>query len=454
MAAGPTPIDMVFVGGGHSHALVLDTYIHDPSTLPPGPINMTVVSDADTAYYSGMMPGAVAGSFTDATIQIDLGPLVADAGGVFVRGRVVDLVTSASDLEQLGSAHPEAGIRASHKGAWITVGGDVLPFHVTSIDVGSVTRGSGLSSPQHAVPGVAEHAVATRPIGSLLARMEEAEQQREGHVAVVVVGGGAAGIELAATYRARLVGMGVERPNITLVTADETIHARAGEKASAAVSAAFEERDIAVVVADSVVRVDQDAVVLRSGTSLPCDLCLWAAGAAPQPLMAAMAASVDGLQLSDRGYLLVADTLSSVSHPFIFGAGDTITIREHPRVPKAGVYAVREAPFLTRNLSAFIATNRDVLLSPLDDESGMQDYDTSALEPYVPQEGFLSLLALGESKAIGVWKGMVFSGSWVWRLKKYIDMKFMLKFPQPQERDDAPGSSAHQSPSSSFCTIM
>ena len=55
------------------------------------------------------------------------------------------------------------------------------------------------------VPGVAEHAISTRPISALLARVEAAERgfSAEGAVRAVVVGGGAAGIELAMALQAR-----------------------------------------------------------------------------------------------------------------------------------------------------------------------------------------------------------------------------------------------------------
>ena len=42
--------------------------------------------------------------------------------------------------------------------------------------------------------------------------------------------------------------------------------------------------------------------------------------------------------------------------------------------------------------------------------------------------GFLKLLNTGDGRAIGEWKGISFEGAWCWRLKDYIDGRFMDKF--------------------------
>ncbi|WP_230987956.1 selenide, water dikinase SelD [Bathymodiolus japonicus methanotrophic gill symbiont] len=81
--------------------------------------------------------------------------------------------------------------------------------------------------------------------------------------------------------------------------------------------------------------------------------------------------------------------------------------------PKAGVYAVRQADILLHNLRA-------VLLN-------------QALLEYKPQDGFLSLLALGENKATGSKSFISFAGDWVWRWKDSIDRKFMQQFHQLSE---------------------
>ena len=105
--------------------------------------------------------------------------------------------------------------------------------------------------------------------------------------------------------------------------------------------------------------------------------------------------------------MLTRATLQTVADAPIFAVGDAGTI-QGSRTPKAGVYAVRQGPFLWRNIERMLRGQ--------------------PLEEYVPQRGFLSLLATGDGRAILSYKGLAFHGEWCWRLKDYIDSRFMDKY--------------------------
>lgn len=56
-------------------------------------------------------------------------------------------------------------------------------------------------------------------------------------------------------------------------------------------------------------------------------------------------------------YFRVNDYLQSTSHPNVFGGGDCITMETYAQnnfPPKAGVYAVREGPFIAQNIVRYI----------------------------------------------------------------------------------------------------
>ena len=84
------------------------------------------------------------------------------------------------------------------------------------------------------------------------------------------------------------------------------------------------------------------------------------------------------------------------------------TYAEKSFPPKAGVYAVRQGPFIARNVMHYLKNE--------------------SLEAYVPQSQFLSLLNLGDGKSIGTKFGITFVGKWVWGMKDFIDLSFMYLF--------------------------
>jgi selenide,water dikinase len=365
--------DLVLVGAGHAHVQVVKML----AMSGPPDLRVTLISEGPTAFYSGMLPGCVAGLYTPQDIQIELRPLARWAGARFIEARVTGLDWKAKVVRF--EDRPD------------------LAYDVVSINAGSTTRG-------HDIPGVREHALMTRPINKLLGRLEEFEKNFDAgkRPAVVVVGGGAAGFELAcglhARFNARYGGC-----QITLVDSSSEILAERGRRTSALGRKTLKEKGITAIVGAEARRAEAHQLELKDGRALPFDLLVWATGGAP----AALAAST-GLATDAQGFIKVRRTLQSESAPEVFAAGDCVTLEGHPDLPKSGVYAVREGPYLANNIVALLRGE--------------------PLENYVPQRGFLALLMTGDRSAIASWKGLAARGNWVWRWKDYIDQRFMDMF--------------------------
>ncbi|MEL6316760.1 MAG: bifunctional NADH dehydrogenase FAD-containing subunit/selenide, water dikinase SelD, partial [Pseudomonadota bacterium] len=87
----PITRDVVLVGGGHAHALVLKRWAMRP--LPGA--RLTVISPDPTAPYTGMLPGHVAGHYPRAALEIDLARLARGAGARLILDRAVGLDRAA-----------------------------------------------------------------------------------------------------------------------------------------------------------------------------------------------------------------------------------------------------------------------------------------------------------------------------------------------------------------------
>ena len=89
--AFPPVRDLVLIGGGHAHALVLKMWAMDPL---PG-TRLTVVNPAPTAPYTGMLPGHIAGHYRRDDLMIDLVRLCRFAGARLI-------LDSATGLDRAG----------------------------------------------------------------------------------------------------------------------------------------------------------------------------------------------------------------------------------------------------------------------------------------------------------------------------------------------------------------
>jgi selenide,water dikinase len=382
--------DLVLVGGGHAHVQVLDQFAREPV---PG-VRSTLVVDRTDAVYSGMVPGFVAGQYRADELTIDVQALAQRAGATLI-------VAAATGIDPVARCIELAGRPA-------------LPFDVASLDVGSTVAGLGL-------PGVADHALATRPIGRFVEEVDAllARARRRRRARIAVVGAGAGGVELAFAFRARLAAAGRRDAEITLVDGDTRVLPDASERVARRVARRLAALGIALHAGARVVRIDADAeaphgaatrsLQLDDGATLACDEIVWVAGAAAPAWLAATPLPHD-----DAGFVRVRPTLQVVDHDDLFAVGDCAAFA--PALPKAGVYAVRQGPVLARNLRAQLA------------RLGAADRGTGALAAYRPQRDFLALLNVGDGTAIGAKWGLPFEGRPVFKLKDWIDRRFVRRF--------------------------
>ncbi len=365
----PLVQDLVLIGGGHTHALVLRKW----AMRPLAGVRVTVINPGAVAPYTGMLPGHIAGHYTRAEMMIDLVALVRFAGARVILNRVTGIDRVAKRV--------------------ILADGAPVSYDVASVDIGI---GSDLPN----VDGFAAHGLAAKPLGHYSEGWDAFVAKGMPAPHLVIVGAGIGGVELALASAHRLRAAGVA-PKITLLERASAALPHIGKGARAALLAHLARADISVLTGVEAVALRADAVELRDGRVLPSDFTLSVAGARPQAWLADT-----GLALQD-GFLVVNPALQT-SDPQIFAVGDCAHLAHAPR-PKAGVFAVREAPILFDNLRAVL--------------SGV-----GALRPYHPQRDYLKLVSTGGKGAVADKLGLRLDGAWLWRWKDRIDRKFMAKF--------------------------
>jgi selenide,water dikinase len=375
----PQTRDLVLIGGGHAHALALLDWAMSP--LPGA--RLTVIDPNPTAPYTGMLPGHIAGHYARADLEMNLVALARHAGARLILGRAQGLDPQTRQV--------------------LVPGRPPVAYDVASVDIGITSDLPGL-------PGFSDHAIAAKPLGGYSERWARFVARVDAGQAaprIAILGAGVAGVELALAMDHRLAH--VPGRQITLVERDIALP-HLGRGARGRLLALLAARGIALVEGQPPQVIDAEGVTLAGGARIEAAFTLGATGSRPQEWL-----QDTGLNLTD-GFIAIDKTLRSVSHPEVFAVGDCAHMGWAPR-PKAGVFAVRQAPVLAHNLRAAL--------------SG------APLQNYAPQRDYLKLISLGGKAALADKWGLPLAGRWLWFVKNRIDQKFMRKFhtlpamPQP-----------------------
>lgn len=347
----PLQQHLILAGGGHSHALLLRRWAMEGH---PRGVLITLVSRASTALYSGMVPGLIAGLYGRRETAIDLRRLCDRAGVRFVRAEITGMDAAKRELRLAGRPP--------------------LRWDRLSLDVGAVTPGSG--------------GMAIKPLEPFLVW---SESLAPGGAPCQVLGGGAAGVEVALALKARGLSVELVRRGDSLALGSPGAN-RAGERMLAAAGVALRDPD-----PEADVPADGPGPLVRcTGSRAP--LWLAASGLPCDPA---------------TGRVFTEASLEVEGHPGVFACGDCGVVRSSPR-PPSGVWAVRVAPVLAGNL------RRSLRGEPL--------------RPWHPPSRALQLLGDGgavdgQPRALAQWGPLCLGPSrWLWWCKAWIDRRFIGRF--------------------------
>ena len=312
--AGAPPLrDIVLLGGGHAHVQVLKRFGMAPE---PG-LRLTIVAREPHTPYSGMLPGLVAGHYEWDDVHIDLARLSAFAGARFIAAEASGLAPERQHVSFAGSA--AATLRRA--------------LHQYRRRAGRKLRLRFRHAGQTHWPlpaGLASAGVERRHSSS-------GHRRRRGRA--------------ASNWPSRSA-IAIPRIHCTLVESGEQPLADFSRMARRKLLARLRRRGVEVVTNGTVERCWCGLPAYRRWRGTESRSCVvdHRRGCAGRGRPAA------GLAIDEDGFIAVAATLQSTSHPAIFAAGDVASMTASPR-PKSGVFAVRQGPVLADNLRRF-ATGR------------------------------------------------------------------------------------------------
>ena len=367
----PILADLVFLGGGHAQIAAIKSFAMNPV---PG-LRLTIVTANIRTPYSGMLPAYVEGVWDDDDLHIDLAHLAQFSGARLI-------VAPCSGIDADG-----------HK----LLFDDRPPLHfdILSINIGG-------QPDLGAIEGAADHVIPVKPIAEFQKAFDDllaAGLPKR----LAVIGGGAAGCELALALNKRWRDHGAS-PEMTLYSRSTRLMPQMAPRASHLMFAALLDAGIKLQLGRAVDKIDAGTIRFGDNSSEAFDACFLVSAVRPPRWL-----STTGLALDDSGFIAVHPTLQSKSHANIFAAGDVATISSSPR-PRAGVFAVRAGPVLAKNLRKYLHGH--------------------ALKRWSAQRRYLAIIGTADNGAIASWGQFGVKADGFLALKYWIDRRFMAKYQQ------------------------
>jgi selenide,water dikinase len=347
---------------------------------------VTLVNPGRFLYYSGMVPEYLGGVYREEDVRIDLQALCATANVRFVEARAAALDAKRQRVQ---------------------AGGTWLPYDLAALDIGAVPPGR----PQTALPTKPLHGLQALA-ASVQAVLHDARTTRH----LVMVGAGAAGVELTLNLSARLHRAGkASQMKLTLVDQADRVLPRFPVGASRYAARMLRQRGVRLHLGTTVSppRPDEGALrVALSGAAedLVVDDVVWATGATAPPLL-----QDSGLPCTANGFVRVDPQLQVHGHPAVFAAGDCAKVEGYADLARIGVHAVKQGPVLRDNITHALHERKD-----------------TARKTFRPYPVAPLILSTGTPRGLWIAGPLWIAGTPMLRLKHYVDRSWIQSY-QPSD---------------------
>ncbi len=323
-----------------------------------------------------MLPGYISGHYSLDDLFIDIAALCKQAGANLIRGSLYRI---------------DADTKTLHISHQASLNSEMLSVHY---DYAVLNTGA---APAKSFPVSHSDRYYVKPIRNLLADLPRIDGAlSEARRSLVIVGGGAGGIELAFAFRARY-GPDVSMTLVSKHRIDRDQALRAGAKR---IRKALERRTISLLEEVEVIEATDLSVTLSTGISLEAQVVCVTTPVMPPKW-------IEVSELAPAAQFLTADSrLRVVGYEGLYATGDIINLISQRG--RSGVMAVRAGQYLA---ASFWRSIRG-----------------AAVSPFRPQKNWLTLLNLCDGQAIGVKGPLSYQGQSLFQLKDRIDRSFMARF--------------------------
>lgn len=351
---------VVLIGSGHAHLEVIKAL----SIEEIAEHRFLLISPSRNTYYSGLIPRLIMGEIEEKHLTINSADYAESKGFSFIEDQVqsIDQINRSVSLKS----------------------GEKVQFDILSLNVGGTPIEIPSESPFNTVH--------LRPFSDFLPKWREIQRICSACMQpqFVVVGGGAAAVEVAVALKVRLNKNQAKDSEVHLVTKGSRLCENYSENISDKIKQSLLNVGIKIYFNEPVNQIFKKNLRLRNGSCLKFDAIFIATPTNSSDLVSGKIDSK--LRLSSN----------------IFAVGDGAEMVDYPNLPRSGVIAVRQGRHLIKNIRSLLNNNE-------------------LLDFLLPKRQ-LNILITGANSALLIWGSFYFEGLWPLRIKNWIDKKYMTSF--------------------------
>lgn len=357
---------------------------------PIGGLRITLISDQTHSPYSGMIPGYLAGYYSYEECHFDLRRICEELGQRFIKAKIIGIDPQLKKIRLESRAE-------------------------VSYDCASINVGIAPKSIEHSSEGAALRLVPLKPISRFIAHWDRLIADLEAYkgnepLQIAVVGAGASGVEISIILK-MLIDKNRWHAEVSLIHQHEYLVSAKDHSAQTKLSKTLKALGIKVYKNTQALKEQENGLVLKDGEGLIQTKDFYRVltathASAPQWF------KESGLPVNPDGFVKVTGNLLVENYHDLFAAGDCMHFSPSP-LKKAGVYAVRQGMVLEHNIRAYFTGK-------------------STLKTFHPKKNVLSLITIGERKAlVHQDSASILRWMWpslLWTVKDGIDRRFMERF--------------------------